>query len=128
MWAAIRDFDAVPRLFAGVASVELEGAARAIGSTRTVKWASGEEVTQALVEQSDQRHRLAWETVAANHATESSAQISSIRLFRITETRETLVEWATDYAADVDAKTVQLQRDAIMQNLKDIRTALKKKN
>lgn len=105
VWKVVRDFAAVPTHFSGVKAVELEGGGpTSVGVVRVVKWATGEERRQQLIELSDQYRHITWETVGANHQTESSAQISCIRLFRITETKECLVEWATDFAADVDTK------------------------
>ncbi len=37
---------------------------------------------------------------------------------------ECLVEWSTEFAADVDAKTIDFESKTILQNLKDLRTSL----
>jgi hypothetical protein len=93
VWKVVRDFSAVPRHFSGVNDVALvgEGNATSVGNIRVVKWRSGEERRHQLIELSDQYRKISWETVGANHQTESSAQQSTIRLFRITETKECLV-------------------------------------
>jgi len=129
LWKTFRDFSAVPRHFPGVSDVGLvgEGGPHSVGITRVIKWKSGEEIRQQLIELSDQFKVISWETVGANFENDASATITTIRLFRITETKETLVEWSADFAADVSAKTVLIEQKNYLQNLKDLRSALSKK-
>ena len=125
----MRDFQAVPKHFSGVSEVQLsgDGNANTVGITRVIKWKSGEEVRQQLLELSDQSWRIVWETVGANHTTDASAAITTVKLYRVTETKETLVEWSTDFAADVSANAVAIEQKNYLQNLKDLRQAMTKK-
>ena len=125
VWALLRDFEAVPKVFEGVESVTLDGSPHAVGSTRTIKWKSGEELSQKLLELSDLHFTVSWENALANFPTDSSAQITTVQLHRITETKGTFVRWSAEFAADVAAKTVTIEETNFLKNLADIRASLK---
>jgi hypothetical protein len=127
VWHIVRDFSAVPKRFASVESVALDGpSAFAVGVHRIIKWKSGEEVTQRLLELSDLHYTLSYETTASNVPGDASAAITSIRLHRISETKQTLVSWSTEFAADVAQKVVALEQKNYLQNLVDLRASLPK--
>ncbi len=56
----------------------------------------------------------------------ASAAITTISLHRITETKQTLVTWAADFAADVPSKVVVLEQKNFQQNLVDLRASFRK--
>ncbi len=124
VWAVVRDFTAVPKRFASVETVTLDGpSAFSVGAHRTIKWKSGEEVTQRLLEVSDLHYHIAYETTASNVPGDASAAITTIRLYRISETKQTLVSWSTEFAADVAQKVVALEQKNYLQNLVDLRNS-----
>ena len=69
----------------------------AVGAVRTLKWKTGESRKDRLLELSDQYRRITWELIEADPPTEASAAISSVKLYRITETNHTLVEWYVNF-------------------------------
>ncbi len=96
-----------------------------VGATREVRWKSGEVKTQRLLELSDQFHRITWETITAEPPSETAAAITYVKLYRITETNSTLVEWSTDFSADVKGDLIMFEQKAAQQNLAEIRANIK---
>jgi len=125
VWKVVRDFSAVPRHFAGVSDVAIiDGTPTTIGATRVIKWKTGEEVRQQLVELSELTRTITWETVQANFENDASSVTSTIRLHRITETKGTLVEWSAEYSADASPSFLAFEKRSFEDNLIEIRTKL----
>jgi len=127
VWKELRDFSfpgkLLPTLIASVKIVEGHSAFE-VGAIREIKWKSGERRKQRLLELSDQFHRMTWETIDAEPPSETSAAITTLRLFRITETNGTLVEWGSEFSADVSGSLIKFEQKAYHDTLAEIRKAL----
>jgi len=126
VWSALRDFTFPQRYISTIKSVTLENKASpdSVGAIRHVEWNTGETRKHRLIELSDQYRRLTWELVESDPPTEASAVISTLQLYRISETNHTLVEWASDFSADATGKFVLFEQNSYLENLKEIRTKL----
>jgi len=127
VWKQLRDFTFPARLLHSViASVHIEEGKSQfeVGAVRDIKWKSGESRKQRLIELSDQFRTIAWETIDADPPSETSAAITSIKLFRITETNGTLVQWSSDFAADVKGDFIKYEEKAYHETLAEIRRTL----
>jgi len=113
-------------LISTVDSVEIldSKAGDQVGAIRKVKWKSGETRSHQLLELSDLYHYSTWELIDAEPPTEIEGKISSLRLKRITETNQTLVEWSAEFSADVKGDLVVFEQKAFAENLKEMRDRL----
>eukprot|EP01091_Cochliopodium_minus_P004362 TRINITY_DN14247_c0_g1_i1.p1 TRINITY_DN14247_c0_g1~~TRINITY_DN14247_c0_g1_i1.p1 ORF type:complete len:147 (-),score=34.95 TRINITY_DN14247_c0_g1_i1:62-502(-) len=125
VWKLVSDFT-FPSQFSTIESVNIQDnkGRTEVGAVRLVKWKSGEEQKQRLLALSELDYYLSWETVEANHETESSAKISTIRLYRITENDHTLVVWSSDFSSDINYTSLNFERKAYQQNLSELRDAV----
>ena len=130
VWAALREFDFPRTLISPVKSVTiLDGKGNdSVGAVREVEWTTGEKQQHRLIELSDQHYRTAWELIFAEPPAEHSGKITTVSLNRITETNETLVEWSSDFSADVSGDVIQFEGKAYLQNLIEVRTNLVQRN
>jgi len=127
VWSAVRDFTFPGKLLPSViASAKIVQGASAfeVGAVREVKWKSGEVKKQRLIELSDQYRRITWETIEAEPPTETSAAITTVKLVRITETNGTLVEWSSDFSADVNGSLITFEQKAYLDSLSEMRKVL----
>jgi len=129
VWHAVRDFTFPAKYMTPVESVTMleNKSPFEIGAVRHMKWKTGEEQKQRLIGLTDQYYTITWETIEANHESESSAKISTIKLFRITETDQTLVQWSAEHASDVTHEALKFERKAFQENLHELRKGLEKK-
>jgi len=128
VWHAVRDFTFPAKYLNPVDSVNIldNKSPFEIGAVRQIKWKTGEEQKQRLIGLTDQFYTVTWETIEANHESESSAKISTIKLFRVTETDHTLVQWSAEHASDVTAEALKFERKAFQENLNELRKGLTK--
>eukprot|EP00029_Vermamoeba_vermiformis_P004706 TRINITY_DN152_c0_g1_i1.p2 TRINITY_DN152_c0_g1~~TRINITY_DN152_c0_g1_i1.p2 ORF type:complete len:148 (+),score=47.24 TRINITY_DN152_c0_g1_i1:541-984(+) len=129
VWKHVRDFDFPARLLTStIEKVELEGSASstAVGAVRKIQWKNGEWRRQRLIELSDQYHKIVWESIESEPSTEASAIITSIKLYRISETNSTLVEWSSDFSADAANGLIVFETKSYLENLKEMRETLSK--
>eukprot|EP00003_Mantamonas_plastica_P012974 TRINITY_DN22953_c0_g1_i1.p1 TRINITY_DN22953_c0_g1~~TRINITY_DN22953_c0_g1_i1.p1 ORF type:complete len:152 (-),score=38.35 TRINITY_DN22953_c0_g1_i1:37-492(-) len=127
VWAELRKFTFPGDLISTVDTCTMEdGAGKTeVGAIRTLGWKeSGATRSQRLIELSDQHYRSSWELVAAEPVVEVSAVITTLSLYRVTETNETLVEWSSDFSSDVTNDFVQFEQAAYAENLSEMRDAL----
>jgi len=127
VWKELRDFTFPGRYFSTIASCTIEDnlPPTAVGAVRTLVWKTGEKRSHRLIELSDQHFRLVWELVEAEPATEVSAHISTLSLYRVTETNQTLVQWESDFSSDVKGDIITFETKSYLENLKEVRAALK---
>jgi hypothetical protein len=128
VWKQIRQFDFPARLLTQtIAKVELEEHANAttVGGVRKITWKNGQWRRQRLIELSDQYHRITWETIEADPPTETSAIITTVKLYRVTETNSTLLEWSSDFSADVKGSLVVFEQKSYLENIREIRDSIK---
>ena len=130
VWEEVRDFTFNGKYFSTIeSSIVLDGrSSDSVGATRETKWKSGEVQRHRLIELSDQNYRVTWELIDSEPASEVLATITTVSLYRVSETNETLVEWAGDFSADVSADLVHFHHNAFLENLKELRTGLANKN
>jgi len=128
VWHAVRDFTFPGKYMSPVESVHMleNKSPFEIGGVRHMKWKTGEEQKQRLIGLTDQFYTVTWETIEANHESESSAKISTIKLFRITENDHTLVQWSAEHASDVTQEALKFERKAFQENLTELRKGLSK--
>eukprot|EP01092_Planopodium_desertum_P000817 TRINITY_DN111_c0_g1_i3.p1 TRINITY_DN111_c0_g1~~TRINITY_DN111_c0_g1_i3.p1 ORF type:complete len:159 (+),score=2.90 TRINITY_DN111_c0_g1_i3:35-478(+) len=126
VWKSIRDFTFPAKLIGTISSCEMEEkkAPTEVGAIRKVTWKTGEWRRQRLIEFSDQFHKLTWELIESSPPSETEAVISTVRLFRITETNQTLVEWSSDFSADAPGKMISFEQKAYAENLNEMRKTL----
>jgi len=129
-WKELRDFTFPGKLIAStIASCTMmdNRPADCVGAVRSLKWKTGETRMDKLIELSDQFRKITWELIMSDPPTENVAQISTLKLFRISETNETLVEWSCDFSADISNDFVRFNQKAFLQNLQEMRATLCKK-
>eukprot|EP01118_Nematostelium_gracile_P019867 TRINITY_DN93_c0_g1_i1.p1 TRINITY_DN93_c0_g1~~TRINITY_DN93_c0_g1_i1.p1 ORF type:complete len:146 (+),score=31.59 TRINITY_DN93_c0_g1_i1:316-753(+) len=128
VWAEIRNFTFPAKLIPTIESCTMEGNAspNTVGAVRVLKWKTGETRKDQLLELSDQYRTITWELIESTPESEHTASISSIKLYRISEHNHTLVEWSSDYSADVSNDFILFNQNAFLQNLKDMRTIMTK--
>jgi Polyketide cyclase / dehydrase and lipid transport len=125
VWKALRQFDFPSTLISTVEKVELSGGdATSVGALRTVTWKSGETQSHRLLTLDDQYRLARWELVASEPQAEVSATISELRVFRVTETNESVVAWSSDFSSDATGDFVVFTQKAQLENIKEIRAAL----
>eukprot|EP00178_Gracilaria_changii_P017043 TRINITY_DN48748_c0_g1_i1.p2 TRINITY_DN48748_c0_g1~~TRINITY_DN48748_c0_g1_i1.p2 ORF type:complete len:149 (+),score=25.73 TRINITY_DN48748_c0_g1_i1:51-497(+) len=129
VWAALREFTFPAKLLGDVTSCEMKdnASSTSVGGVRVTKWKTGEERQDRLLEVSDLERRISWELVSTNleHGHEVTAQISTIKLYRISENDQTLVEWSADFSHDVTQDFINFNQNGFLSLLKDIRDHLK---
>eukprot|EP01112_Ceratiomyxa_fruticulosa_P013912 TRINITY_DN3943_c0_g1_i1.p1 TRINITY_DN3943_c0_g1~~TRINITY_DN3943_c0_g1_i1.p1 ORF type:complete len:146 (-),score=35.26 TRINITY_DN3943_c0_g1_i1:718-1155(-) len=126
VWEQLRQFD-FPKLFSTIDKVELHGGSPVtLGVVRTLKWKTGETVSQSLIELSDQNYRSSWELVAAEPPSEVTGAITTLTLHRITETNQTLARWETEFSSDVKNDIIKFEQRSYLENLKELRSALER--
>jgi len=128
VWAEIRNFTFPAKLITTIESCTIENGVtpNTVGAIRVIKWKTGEVRKDQLLELSDLYRTITWELIEAQPEPEHSASISTIKLYRISEHNHTLVEWSSDYSADVSNEFVLFNQNAFLQNLKEMRNALSK--
>ncbi len=85
----------VGKLISTIDACEMQDGANphTVGGFRSMKWKTGESRVDRLLELSDQYRKITWEMIHAEPQAESSAAITTVRLFRITEVNHTLIQW-----------------------------------
>eukprot|EP00727_Mastigamoeba_balamuthi_P005053 m51a1_g14546 hypothetical protein (147) ;mRNA; f:982420-983083 len=127
VWAIVRHFDFPSHHINGISECHVtEGTATTVGAVRTMKWQSGETRRHRLLGLSDQYYEISWELVESHPEAEYSGCISVIKLYRITENDQTLVEWSADFSADVTAQAVKFETKSLQQNLSELRASIAK--
>lgn len=126
VWAVFRDFLFPGRLISTVETCELvEGeCATSVGAERKIRWKTGEERTHRLLGLSDEFCTISWNLVGANHPTETMSVLSRIRCLPITEDNTTLVEWSSDFSADVSPSVLKFEQAAYATSLSEMRSLL----
>jgi len=124
VWNTFRDFTFPGRFFSTVSSCSVESnqSPFTVGATRVLKYATGEQRKDRLLELRDKYHRVTREMIESDPIAESAAAITTIKLYRITEQNHTLVEWACDFSADTPKDLVLFNQKAFLENLKEIRS------
>jgi len=127
VWKELRDFTFPGKYFSTIKSANIEEnlPPTTVGAIRNLVWKTGEIRKHRLIELSDQHYRLVWELVEAEPATEVSAHITTLSLFRVTETNHTLVQWESDFSSDVKNDIIAFETKSYLENLKEVRQALK---
>jgi len=127
VWKELRDFTFPGRYFSTIDSCTIDDGLppTTVGAIRTLIWKSGERRKHRLIELSDLHFRLVWELVEAEPATEVSAHISTLSLYRVTETNQTLVQWESDFSSDVKNDIILFETKSYLENLKEVRAGLK---
>lgn len=126
VWKTLRQFGEWPKLLTGVQKVELEEGANntTVGALRTVHWA-GQWRSQRLRELSDLSHTAIWDLVATEPIAETSGQVSTLKCFRITATNQTLVQWTTDFSAEVSSSLIKFESSNLAHALEDLAKGIK---
>mmetsp|Transcript_16324 Transcript_16324/g.18158 ORF Transcript_16324/g.18158 Transcript_16324/m.18158 type:complete len:152 (-) Transcript_16324:57-512(-) len=128
VWAAVRDFTFPAKLISTVksASMEENASPTSVGAVRKLEWETGNWRKQKLIGLSDLDYTISWELVGVDlkASSEVTAIISTIKLYRITETNQTLVSWSSDFAADVQPDFVRFETESYTKNLVEMRTSL----
>ena len=126
VWKALRDFTFPAKLISTIESSDIEDnlPATCVGAVRVLKWKTGEVRKQRLIGLSDQHYSAVWEIVEANPPSEVSGSITTLSLFRITETNHTLVQWESDFSSDVKNDIITFEQKSFLKNLQEIRDAL----
>ncbi|KNC51903.1 uncharacterized protein AMSG_08003 [Thecamonas trahens ATCC 50062] len=126
VWPVFRDFLFPGRLISTIEACELvEGdGATCVGAERVIRWKTGEERRHRLLELSDEHYSISWNLVGANHPTETMSVLSHIRCFPITEDNTTLVEWSSDFSADVSPSVLKFEQTAYAKSLAEMRRIL----
>jgi len=130
VWNNIRDFTFPARLIPTIESCTTEDhkSSDSVGAVRVTKWKSGETRKDKLLELSDQYQRLTWEMIDSEPVAEVTAQITTLKLHRITENNQTLVEWSSDFSSDTKSDLIMFNQKAFLENLKDMRNTLVSKS
>jgi len=128
VWKVLREFSFPARFISTIASSDIEDSlpATCVGAVRVLKWKTGEMRKQRLIALSDQHYQAVWEIVEADPPSEVSGSITTLSLFRITESNHTLVQWESDFSADVKNEIIIFEQKSFLENLKEIRDALVK--
>eukprot|EP01115_Flamella_aegyptia_P014822 TRINITY_DN86_c0_g1_i1.p1 TRINITY_DN86_c0_g1~~TRINITY_DN86_c0_g1_i1.p1 ORF type:complete len:146 (+),score=45.14 TRINITY_DN86_c0_g1_i1:299-736(+) len=128
VWSHLRDFTFPGKLISTISECKIEDNKHPdqIGAVRLMKWKSGESRRDRLIELSDQHYRIVWEMVDSEPVAELTAAITTVRLIRITEGNQTLVEWSSDFSNDIDNKFISFNQKAFHENLVEMRAAMTK--
>eukprot|EP01111_Echinosteliopsis_oligospora_P014125 TRINITY_DN524_c0_g1_i1.p1 TRINITY_DN524_c0_g1~~TRINITY_DN524_c0_g1_i1.p1 ORF type:complete len:161 (+),score=31.60 TRINITY_DN524_c0_g1_i1:43-483(+) len=128
VWKEFRDFTFPGKHISTIASCTMEDnmPPTAVGAVRTLKWKTGESRKHRLLELSDQHYRIVWELIEADPPTEVSGSISTLSLYRVTETNQTLVQWESDFSSDVKNEVITFEQKSYAHNLEEIRNSISK--
>jgi len=126
VWSHLRDFTFPANLLpSNIESVVLEsGGVRDIGAVRLIKWRTGELRRHRLLSLSDQFHTMTWELIFAEPHVETSALLSMIKLFRVSELNHTVVQWSAEYGSDAPASFVTFEQRSYQDNLMEMREVM----
>ncbi|KAL6069732.1 hypothetical protein QOT17_007298 [Balamuthia mandrillaris] len=125
IWEILRSFTSAS-LISTIESVDMEEgkAPTEVGAHRTLKWKTGEVVTQRLLELSDIKRRVVWENVSSEPVAEVTATITTLQAHRITDGNATLLTWTAEYSADAKGDFIAFNTKALQQNLAELKNAL----
>eukprot|EP01123_Difflugia_compressa_P005921 TRINITY_DN18043_c0_g1_i1.p1 TRINITY_DN18043_c0_g1~~TRINITY_DN18043_c0_g1_i1.p1 ORF type:complete len:149 (+),score=25.73 TRINITY_DN18043_c0_g1_i1:44-490(+) len=131
VWKVLRNFTAPAILFKStVKSVELEDNAdpSKVGAVRLVRFVGDAVKRQQLLELSDLNYRIVWETSApvGEQIADVAATITTVQLYRITDTNQTYISWSADFSSDATGKFVIQEQADYAANLKDIKAYFSK--
>ncbi|EGC39270.1 hypothetical protein DICPUDRAFT_96597 [Dictyostelium purpureum] len=107
VWKVLREFTFPEKVFSFIESCVIEGS----NDTPT---------SVGAVQLSDYRHTLTYELISSEPATEVIAYITTIKLYRNSQTDSTLITWEADFSADVSSEVVQFESKAFALNLSDL--------
>ena len=103
---------------------EPAGVAAAVGSLRRAEYKDGAVFIYKVAEISDLSHRVAFELIEANPSIQVSGILHTLKLVEITETRETLIIWESDFSGDCNYNFFQDQKWKKLDAFKSLRAAL----
>jgi len=126
VWNALREFNFPSKFISTLESSSIEDnlPPTCVGAVRVLKWKTGEIRKQRLLSLSDQHYQASWEIIEAEPATEVSGSITTLSLYRVTENNHTLVQWESDFSADVKNDIIIFEQKSFLENLKEIRNGL----
>jgi len=127
VWNVIKDFTFPTKLLSKVIEstvLEHDGGKMEVGAVRKVKWRTGEERRQRLLEISEIYKTIRWELVDSVPESEVNSVISTIRLLRDTERNFTIVEWSCEYSSDCSPQLLQFDQKSLQENLCEMREQL----
>eukprot|EP01130_Rhizamoeba_saxonica_P005197 TRINITY_DN2081_c0_g1_i1.p1 TRINITY_DN2081_c0_g1~~TRINITY_DN2081_c0_g1_i1.p1 ORF type:complete len:168 (-),score=47.39 TRINITY_DN2081_c0_g1_i1:46-549(-) len=129
VWQHLRDFTFPERLFDSVESCTMEDdlPPTTVGASRTIVWSDGQSRVQRLLEVSDQFHRVVYELEMSDPPAEYTACITTIQLYRVTDTQSTYISWSSDFSTDVAPTLVVFEQKAYADNLEDLAVHLVEK-
>ncbi len=93
-----------------VSNSEPCGLALAVGSLRRVEYHDGAVFVYKVAEISEVHHVVSFDLIEANPSIQVSGILHSIRLVEITETKETLIVWDSEFAGDCNLNFYQDQK------------------
>lgn len=123
VWGSLRCFTFPAKLLPDIietCAMEGDVAATTVGGVRKMRWRTGEEQTHTLLALDDLQHKATWEVSSSLAPTEASAIISHIHCLPVSDTKNTYIEWCTEFSSDVDGSVLSYHHKANQNTLKDI--------
>jgi len=127
VWKHLREFTFPRELMNSIVKdvvVDNSSKNNEVGSVRTITWHTGEIRKHKMLELNDLKHIITWELLESNVPQEVMAVISSISCKHISEHNHTLVQWSTEYSADVSPSLIKFDQNSFHDNLQEIRVSI----
>eukprot|EP00292_Cryptomonas_paramecium_P024198 CAMPEP_0113661852 /NCGR_PEP_ID=MMETSP0038_2-20120614/221_1 /TAXON_ID=2898 /ORGANISM="Cryptomonas paramecium" /LENGTH=143 /DNA_ID=CAMNT_0000576623 /DNA_START=49 /DNA_END=480 /DNA_ORIENTATION=+ /assembly_acc=CAM_ASM_000170 len=123
VWKKIRAMDF--KWWSLVAATSCESSVDQVGSIHVISYKDGSKWTVKLSELSDTDTFLTYELVSSEEPLQVTSAIHTIRLRRITADNTTLVEWTSDYSADVTSAVTEDSRHKKLEAFADLSKSVK---
>lgn len=98
----------------------------AVGSLRQVVYKDGAEFVFRIIEISDISDQISFELIQTDATVNVSGVIHTLQVLDITETRQSLIVWTTEFASDADQHVISDSKYKKLDAFKDMRRALEK--
>jgi len=124
VWDILRplDFSFLPTVATSV--VEDRDSPARVGSVRRVVFKDGTVQLLKLTELHDANHTLTWDVIMSEPAVSYTSAVHTIRLRRVTASKQTLVELISDYSSDASMEVIEDSKFKKLEFVKALRHAV----
>lgn len=124
VWAAVRDFNALPSWHPSVTESRIEGYARSdqVGCVRAFRLRDGGFIREKLLSLSDISHSLTYSILESPMAL--SDYCATLSLMPVTDANATFVEWSAEFSCPTDKErqlVQQIEQDVFQNGLASLK-------
>eukprot|EP00127_Corallochytrium_limacisporum_P001888 Clim_evm43s88 gene=Clim_evmTU43s88 len=110
-----------------VTGCELDNcAATEVGGVRKITFKDGTVQMVKVIEVSELEYYVTYEVISSEPALKVMSSVSTMRLYRVSETNQTFMEWTTNFSSDADQEVVQDNKYKKLDAFNDLRKSLTK--